>query len=496
MAVRRGKAALSHIVETDRILSKRYSRVAIYPIGLPARTSAMDDPSAPIRRDQWLVPGPDLGGLIDLQGIVPDAGVVTQERSPSHAGPATCAQLHTSATQNEPRPPRFLWLGGDRQETESDKGPAQVICYDLELRLRKNKRTEVVDTERKLRVAPSMHWEQILHKKVDVIRSQKDLEDTQATVVDRNVIVSLTGRPSAKVQKHFKGLDIDWSFAEEEMTTWARHLRSHQNLKVELVINLKANEPLTTSLTKRKEVGRSSATTRMLAERNEGLRTEAQISRHMAGRLDKIRSIRCVDTTCRNQGQWCRVDQNTGQHHPARSQDIHQLSRLDLSSSRDAPNKRQADQAGNNVSKKRRHGPLEITRRCPVSLRASSPSAQGSIASPLAPFTRRSISKLPTGDILKLFGLEGRDPVKLLPQYGAWMLGQSDDARWPKASRKAEEVAMELTLDVVQIDFKLGHKALVDEGVAIGTALRWEEYVLPWLQEHARTPTSPLEIEA
>jgi len=71
--------------------------------------------------------------------------------------------------------------------------------------------------------------------------------------MDTNVIVSLKGRPSAKVQKHFKDLDMDWSFAEQKMRRWAGQTRSHQNPKIELVINLKAKEPPTTSNTTRKE---------------------------------------------------------------------------------------------------------------------------------------------------------------------------------------------------------------------------------------------------
>ena len=45
---------------------------------------------------------------------------------------------------------------------------------------------------------------------------------------------------------------------------------------------------------------------------------------------------------------------------------------------------------------------------------------------------------------------------------------------------------MKQNLEVVQIGFKVGHECLVNEGVPLGTALRWKDSVLSWSQERKR----------
>ena len=76
----------------------------------------------------------------------------------------------------------------------------------------------------------------------DTARCDTGLDEAKATVVGTDIIASLTGRPAAKVSKHFIGLDIDWSFAELEMERWADQLRPHQGIKIDLVVNLETKQ--------------------------------------------------------------------------------------------------------------------------------------------------------------------------------------------------------------------------------------------------------------
>ena len=95
----------------------------------------------------------------------------------------------------------------------------KLITYDIERKLKRNNRRAVVNTERRLRYAPSVVWDDILSQKIDTTRSDMGLGEANARIVGTDVIVRLTSRPSADVSKYFKALitKSDWSFAELEM---------------------------------------------------------------------------------------------------------------------------------------------------------------------------------------------------------------------------------------------------------------------------------------
>jgi hypothetical protein len=123
-------------------------------------------------------------------------------------------------------------------------------------------------------------WEKFLHEKINVLRNQKGLKDAQADIVDADVLISLTDRPSEKVSKHFEGLNINWSFAELEMERWADQLCPHQETQ---------QSRNTTAATK--QSGGSSRTQKVPSELG-AFRAEPSSS-YVADALDMIKSCRC-----------------------------------------------------------------------------------------------------------------------------------------------------------------------------------------------------------
>ena len=108
-----------------------------------------------------------------------------------------------------------------------------------------------MNTERRLKLAPSVLWDEILHQKIDTTRSDMGLGDSDATIVGTDVTVSLIGRPSAKVSKHFKGL---------EMEGWADRLRPNQEIKIDLVVYLETKQGTVSTTAAANQSGGSSRT--------------------------------------------------------------------------------------------------------------------------------------------------------------------------------------------------------------------------------------------
>ena len=228
----------------------------------------------------------------------------------------------------------------------------------------------------------------------------------------------------------------------------------------------------------------------MLSELD-AVRTEPS-SKHVVAALDKIKSTRCEDAECSNQGRWCHYHLKTGRHHhPGASQDIYQPGKQTLSSASHVfGGKRPSNMLADSSSKKRKIRATTIASHSPTSICASPPSAPGSAISPATALSYRDISHWSTPAIFKHLGLEGEDRMKMVRQFSADLLALSDDDAWREANQKTEEVFSKLGLDVVQICFKVSHQILVSEGAPLGAALRWKDHSFPWLQERTRTRSS------
>ena len=451
-------------------------------ITCPQPSATMSDPAPELEWNDWLGPDLDLeSGLMHMQGPPLHAGM-TQERSSPQERPVDQTRLQASATQNTPR---FLHPTDHSQETEHDGADSRGIRYDMVWRLTKNGRSVFVDTERMVKVRPSVHWREILKTKIALGRDDKGLDDSRATLIDTNVVVLKTGRPANRIPRRFKGLDVDWTLTEQDMEAWAHQLKPDQMLKIELSVNLDT-KPRTLTGTKN-QAGRPSATKRGLADRDEVIRMEQQASGQLPAWPANIESLRCFEASCDNQGKYCRADR-TGQHIPLQHRDFRDLIQRGAGSPRDGPGaKPQLRKAGDTNNRKRKVSALEISSSCsPRSVRGKTPSSQGSMPSPVSRSSRSGISRLPTMEITKLLGLDGQDPVKVLRQYFAWLLRQSDDETWQEGNRKAEAAAMRMNLDVVQIGFKVDHECFVKADVPLGAALRTKDLVVVWAKERQR----------
>lgn len=489
------RKACRKAVETDRSLVVQYG-ICFSTADLKSLTvttdvhtnsavgATMSSPAPELQWNEWLAPlASDLDldcGLTHMQGSPPNAGSTRERSLPQERPIVDQPRLQANASQSAPR---FLHPTAQSQELEQGRYAARFIRYDIEWKLIKNKRSIYVNTERMVKVAPSVHWREILKSKIAMARSANGLDDTQATLVDTSIVVLKTGRPANKVFHQFKGLEVVWTQIEEDMEEWAHQLKPDQMLKIEL--SVKWDTKRHASAGTKTQAGRSSATKRMLADRGEVIMMEQRASGKAPLWPANFESVRCSDGSCDNQGRHCRVEARTGKHIPLQHREFRELTERSVGSL--SGDKRQMTQAGNTNKRKRKVSALEIPSSCsPGSVRGKTPSSRGSMASPFPQASRGDTSRQSPTEIAKLFGFEGEDPVKVLRQYGAWQLSQTDDEVWQEGNRKAEAAALRMNLDVVQIGFEVGHECLVNEGVPLGAALRWHRLVAVWAKERQR----------
>ncbi|EPS32153.1 hypothetical protein PDE_07113 [Penicillium oxalicum 114-2] len=167
-----------------------------------------------------------------------------------------------------------------------DKQSPDRIHYQIEWRVKLNNRVVVKDTKQDLTQPPSSYWEQIKEDACNILR-RKTARGRRVRLDDTDMVLSVNSQRD--IDKHFEGTSVDWTVVEKELPAG----------------------PLPSRTDKR---GKSSVTTRMLADRDAQIDAEQASGQHSIWR-DVYRVMRCPGPPCRHEGQYCWQDPEGKRHH-------------------------------------------------------------------------------------------------------------------------------------------------------------------------------------
>lgn len=86
---------------------------------------------------------------------------------------------------------------------------------------------------------------------------------------DTSVVVSVTERSQRDLTKRFNQTKIDWAVVEKQLRGWGQYLQKGKKLRLNLSFNyVEATRPVTSAARSGDKRGSTSATRRMLAQRD------------------------------------------------------------------------------------------------------------------------------------------------------------------------------------------------------------------------------------
>ncbi len=125
------------------------------------------------------------------------------------------------------------------------------------------------DTEQDLVLTPRSHRQLFLRPKLENLLSKKFPRGRQVESDDTAISVSVNERGQRNLTRQFDNTDIDWSAIEKQLLTWAKLCRRGKRLRISISLNyVETAPPLSTSARRADKRGASSATQRMLTERD------------------------------------------------------------------------------------------------------------------------------------------------------------------------------------------------------------------------------------
>lgn len=127
---------------------------------------------------------------------------------------------------------------------------------------------------------------------------------------DAEVVASVTQRGQPPFQKRFKGTDIDWSVAEDQLLKWENWIRAGKKIKIDVTLNF-VGSPQVSGGSPSKKGNKRSATQCQLAVQAMQLNAEGELGRVWK---DVFALFRCEDKFC-NLHNYCWCDPVTKKHY-------------------------------------------------------------------------------------------------------------------------------------------------------------------------------------
>lgn len=121
----------------------------------------------------------------------------------------------------------------------------------------------VKDTKQDLAHPPRSYWEQIIEEAGNTLR-RKIARGRRVRLDDTDFVLSVNSQRN--IDKHYGSTNVDWNEVEKQLLEWAYLFRRGKRIRLQISINhMEDNGPLLSGTNKR---GKSSVTTRMLADRD------------------------------------------------------------------------------------------------------------------------------------------------------------------------------------------------------------------------------------
>ncbi|BDD55971.1 hypothetical protein MPDQ_004056 [Monascus purpureus] len=366
-----------------------------------------------------------------------------------------------------------------------DLGEQDLIYHTIAWKLKINRTTEAKETEQDLVVAPSEYWAKCLKQKIDALMHAKK-RNRRVRFEDVEIVVSINHRNEGPLEKRSDDTNIDWRPVETKLRKWSNLVRMGRTPQIAITVKYMRDDDAAKAYEKRG----SSATKRMLAERDAAITAEEESSQPSSWRY-VYKLMRCSVTSCSNFDKWCWQDLTGRKHYGLRKAHLMKLiAYVDaggkLDSHDDVPEGiRQAlyveaQQKLERGLNKTNHQ-VAFGAPCPININLLAPQGTHESAIPLSP-PRPAISKKK----IKISGPRD-DAVRA---YCEWHELQVTDEKRKADWRKACEITLSNGLDLELVEEDQEHvQFLIEQGVTKGTARRFVRDIPEWV-EHVRELSS------
>lgn len=403
--------------------------------------------------------------------------------SPSPSRDCTTDRLQSSQLD-------FLPIAEWEKGDEYEEYPPRYVCYTIAWKLVLNRRTVGKVTEDDLVVAPSDYWDEMLKANVEDMLQMKKKRSQRVRSEGTAVTVSVNDKTLKDFEKFYNSTDINWEPVEKQLRKWSNLLRMGKKIRILIAFNYGHDDDQLRPTSRRIEKrGRVSATSRMLAEREEHINAEEETTGRPSTWSLVYDRMRCVIRSCPLKSDWCWEDPKDKKHYKLRAPHLERLiDHVDeggsLDGHDDVPSDIRRDlvlesQAG----KKSKKGDDVTTGSTypPISINVLPAQTQTAHTSAAALLPSRPVSR----ESLVIPGSR----EQAVREYCNWLESRATDEAYKADFRRICQVTLENRLDLELILDDPDAGFFVQRGIQIGTARRFLRDINEWVTAMRRNIT-------
>ncbi|KAL4744306.1 hypothetical protein BDW72DRAFT_209112 [Aspergillus terricola var. indicus] len=377
-------------------------------------------------------------------------------------GRSTRYSLSPSPHRTLPQPPQdrlgFLPLAEWERGAEYDQQPPRYVCYTVKWKLLLNSKPVGNVTEKDLVVAPSQYWEKYLQADLDNMVQTKRKPDQRVRPESTTIKVEVNDRKQCPLEQFDNGTQIKWTPVEKQLCKWSNMLRIAKKLTVSIAFSYRQDDNGSSRTKKGDKRGRVSATNIMLAERDAYIAEEERTGRPSAWNT-VYELMQCNVRSCQLNSDWCWEDPKDSRHYKLREPHIDRL----------------VDYVGKG-GKLESHGdvPRDIRRDLILESQTGRKSKKDNSLASGTPYHPVSINVLPAQ--ASTASMISPSP----PRSSSPRVAQYGDEAYKADFRKARDVVIKRWMDLELILENSNPGFFTDEGIEIGTALRFICDIQDW----------------
>jgi len=361
------------------------------------------------------------------------------------------------------------------------------LHYSIEWKITVNSRAISKDTEQDLVLAPSSYWHIVLKSKLEQLLERKLAPNRRVCCDDTDVKVSVTGSRKRCLTRRFEKTTIDWPVVEKQLIDWGQLLRSGKKLRVDISFNYKDSSPDSANSPKRGNGRGSSATKRMLAQRDAQLDEEQQTTGKPSAWNEVYALMRCPGPPC-DRGPHCWRDPFGKKHYPLTPRLLKALIKYveddnTLKSQDDVP--QDIRQQLYDAEKERLERPSKATNAPTPQINITNvlPHPHQSSAGSTDDTTQASAARSLGKTSLDIPGF--RDIA--VKEYSKWQQSKVDDEEWKGDIQKACEEALKERLDLELLHADQDPEYFIKKGIKSGVARRFVGDIDTWVKRQKKS---------
>jgi hypothetical protein len=249
---------------------------------------------------------------------------------PESVAPSTTPNetLRASSQRHCPQQAKLTFMQEAEWDPEQtyDGEPPSYLRYSIEWKVTLKGKAVSKDTEPDVVLAPGCYWRLVLQARLEELLQSKFPGNRRVSPDDTNVVVSVTERSQRDLIKRFDQTKVHWAVVEKQLLAWGRYFQMGKKLRVNLSFNyVEASTQSASSFARRGDKrGSTSATRRMLAQRDLQLDAEQEISGQPAVWQKVYTLMRCPGPSC-DRGPHCWIDPDGKKHYRMRAPHMRSL---------------------------------------------------------------------------------------------------------------------------------------------------------------------------